>query len=145
MPQIRLTQATCLKHFDRVNDKRPANSPDWIDAARENHQERQSGYSATTNTLVILTPQAWDQIVAGTFPFTVPALLNEVEITVPAAAIERIITTTKAEEIQPGQGMEHAYGIDHDLTGNAVRPVRFLCRRNAAPQQYDIVHFDGLM
>lgn len=136
MPQVRLTQETCLKHFDRVTDNLPANADDWPGAARQNHLARFGAgvLPSNLNTLIILTSEAWERIISGTYLYCNPLpeiLPDTLHVTISAGDIARVITTRKDED---------EYKIVSDVSGSGIRDIRFLCRLNAQTQDYDIVH-----
>ena len=105
MSQVRLTQETCLKHFDRLTAARPQNWSGWPDEAIENHRERFGAgvLPSNINTLYILTERAWERVLAGEYLFCNPmpqVLPAELELSIAADDIARVITTRRDRRAQ---------------------------------------------
>jgi len=135
---IKLSQETVLKHFMKRTETVPVNDPSWITQAQKNHQERggTGTLPANTNTLLLVKSTQWDNITTGNYfgEHDLPPRADaQLALVIHKEDIDRIITTKK-------NGLH--YDVVHDLVGNAVRNVTFLCSHNG--NVYTIVHFEGL-
>ena len=136
MSQVRLTQETCLKHFDRLTAARPQDWSGWPDEAIENHRERFGAgvLPSNINTLYILTDRAWERVLAGEYLFCNPmpqVLPAELELSIAADDIARVITTRKGDS---------SYSVVSDKTGAAISSPTFTCKLDPDQQNYSIVH-----